>query len=139
MDGPLRRLAFHGAMPRTTTPPDVAPAASAHLLLLPGVGEHAPRVVPVVADVTHIGRGRDRTVRIDDHTVSRRHATLVRTPEGLRIVDERSLNGVLVNGRRVLELPLRDGDVVHLGRVALVVAAAGVGAAGATTERGGAR
>jgi pSer/pThr/pTyr-binding forkhead associated (FHA) protein len=55
-------------------------------------------------------------LRLADAGVSRRHATLLRTPAGLRIVDAGSLSGVHVSGTRVLEQPLRDGDVVHLGR-----------------------
>jgi pSer/pThr/pTyr-binding forkhead associated (FHA) protein len=69
--------------------------------------------------VTHIGRGMSNAVRLDDHTVSARHAIIVARPTGLRILDDRSTNGTIVNGRRVDEAELQDGDVVVLGRVVL--------------------
>ena len=70
-------------------------------------------------DVTHIGRGMSADVRLDDHTVSARHAIIVARAAGLRILDDRSTNGTVVNGRRVDEAELCDGDVVVLGRVVL--------------------
>jgi pSer/pThr/pTyr-binding forkhead associated (FHA) protein len=71
------------------------------------------------ADVTHVGRGITADVRLDDHTVSARHAILVVRTEKLRLLDDRSTNGTFVNGRRVDEAELHDGDVVVLGRVVL--------------------
>jgi hypothetical protein len=70
-------------------------------------------------EVTHLGRGLDADVRLDDHTVSARHAIIVSRRGGLRILDDRSTNGTIVNGRRVDEAELHDGDVVVLGRVVL--------------------
>jgi pSer/pThr/pTyr-binding forkhead associated (FHA) protein len=69
--------------------------------------------------VTHVGRGIVADVRLDDHTVSARHAIVVARPGGVRILDDRSTNGTVVNGRRVDEAELHDGDVVVLGRVVL--------------------
>lgn len=71
------------------------------------------------ADVTHVGRGLSNDVRLDDHTVSARHAIIVARTTGLRIMDDRSTNGTIVNGRRVEGAELHDGDVVVLGRVVL--------------------
>jgi pSer/pThr/pTyr-binding forkhead associated (FHA) protein len=73
----------------------------------------------LTADVTHVGRGMTADVRLDDHTVSARHAIVVVRAERLRILDDRSTNGTLVNGRRVDEAELHDGDVLVLGRVVL--------------------
>ena len=70
-------------------------------------------------DVTHVGRGVTADVRLDDHTVSARHAIVVLRADRLRILDDRSTNGTVVNGRRVDEAELHDGDVVVLGRVVL--------------------
>jgi pSer/pThr/pTyr-binding forkhead associated (FHA) protein len=70
-------------------------------------------------EVTHIGRGVRADVRLDDHTVSALHAIVVARAAGLRILDDRSTNGTVVNGRRVDEAELCDGDVVVLGRVVL--------------------
>jgi predicted component of type VI protein secretion system len=79
-------------------------------------GSHA---FALTADVTHVGRGITADVRLDDHTVSARHAIVVARADRLRILDDRSTNGTVVNGRRVDEAVLRDGDVVVLGRVVL--------------------
>ena len=74
---------------------------------------------PLTSDVTHVGRGLTADVRLDDHTVSARHAIVVLRADRLRILDDRSTNGTVVNGRRVDEAELHDGDVVVLGRVVL--------------------
>jgi predicted RNA-binding Zn-ribbon protein involved in translation (DUF1610 family) len=81
---------------------------------------------PVIVDLptgwTRIGRSTAADVRLDDATVSRRHALIVRTPEGeLRALDDRSLNGLFVNGERVEWTPLRDGDELEIGRYRLYV------------------
>jgi len=66
-----------------------------------------------------IGRGLAADLRVDDSSVSRRHAILVPRASGARILDDRSSNGTYVNGRRVQQAELRNGDVIVLGRVVL--------------------
>jgi hypothetical protein len=73
-------------------------------------------VVPLTREWTRIGRGLAADVRFDDPTVSRRHALIVRGADGLRVLDDRSLNGVFVNGQRVEWSPLAHGDVIRVGR-----------------------
>ena len=69
---------------------------------------------------TRIGRSRAADVQLDDATVSRRHALVVLTETGeLRALDDRSLNGLFVNGERVEWAPLRDGDELEIGRYRL--------------------
>ena len=70
-------------------------------------------------EVMHIGRGLAAGLRLDDASVSRRHAILVPRPSGARILDDRSANGTFVNGRRVQQAELQGGDVIVLGRVVL--------------------
>lgn len=65
---------------------------------------------------TRIGRSLAADVRFDDPTVSRRHALVVRQPDGVRVLDDRSLNGVFVNGERIEWRALRDGDELVVGR-----------------------
>jgi pSer/pThr/pTyr-binding forkhead associated (FHA) protein len=76
-------------------------------------------LIPLGRDVTHIGRGLAADLHLDEDSVSRRHAILVRRHWGSRILDDRSSNGTFVNGRRVTQADLRDGDVLVLGRVVL--------------------
>jgi pSer/pThr/pTyr-binding forkhead associated (FHA) protein len=71
---------------------------------------------------TRIGRSGRADLRLDDATVSRRHALIVLTAEGeLRALDDRSLNGLFVNGERVEWSPLRDDDELEIGRYRLYV------------------
>ena len=58
-------------------------------------------------------------MRFDDPTVSRRHALIVRQPDGVRVLDDRSLNGVFVNGERIEGRLLADGDEIIVGRYRL--------------------
>ncbi len=71
---------------------------------------------PLEREWTRIGRSLAADVRFDDPTVSRRHALIVRQPDGLRVLDDRSLNGVFVNGERVEWSTLTDADEVVIGR-----------------------
>lgn len=73
-------------------------------------------VVPVQREWTRIGRSLAADVRFDDATVSRRHALIVHQADGTRVLDDRSLNGVYVNGRRVEWSALADGDQIVVGR-----------------------
>lgn len=77
------------------------------------------RLIPLSLGIVSIGRGFSIDVRLDDESVSRRHALLAVRAHGARILDDRSANGTYVNGRRVTEAELTDGDVIVLGRVVL--------------------
>jgi ribosomal protein S27AE len=69
---------------------------------------------------TRIGRSIAADVRLDDPSVSRRHALIVSEPgESLRVLDDRSLNGVFVNGDLVEWGKLADGDELAIGRYRL--------------------
>ena len=71
---------------------------------------------------SRIGRSRSADIRLDDPTVSRRHAVVVQTPEGeLRVLDDRSLNGIQVNDEQVDWSPINDGDAIQVGRYTLHV------------------
>jgi pSer/pThr/pTyr-binding forkhead associated (FHA) protein len=81
-----------------------------------------PIVVGLTREWTRVGRSLAADVRFDDPTVSRRHALFVRQPDGVRALDDRSLNGVFVNGERVEWRILRDGDEIVVGRYRLYFA-----------------
>jgi predicted RNA-binding Zn-ribbon protein involved in translation (DUF1610 family) len=78
------------------------------------------RVLALTREWTRIGRSLAADVRFDDPTVSRRHALIVRQPDGVRVLDDRSLNGVFVNGTRVEGRALSDGDEIVVGRYHLM-------------------
>ena len=79
----------------------------------------ALQTVALSREWTRIGRSLAADLRFDDPTVSRRHALIVRHPDGVRVLDDRSLNGVFVNGARVEGKVLRDGDEIIVGRYRL--------------------
>jgi hypothetical protein len=97
------------------------------------------RVFALHSQWTRIGRSLAADVRFDDPTVSRRHALIVRGPDGVRVLDDRSLNGVFVNGERVEWSTLQDGDEVLVGchslRYVEVVAEGGAPTSGADRRR----
>ena len=77
-------------------------------------GRHV--VIALSREWTRIGRSMAADLRFDDATVSRRHALVVNQAEGVRVLDDRSLNGIYVNGQRVEWSPLTDGDELSIGR-----------------------
>ena len=92
----------------------------------PDAGEHLAYedggrivTVPLTKEWTRVGRSLAADIRFDDPTVSRRHALIVRQPDGVRVLDDRSLNGVFVNGERVDWRGLCDGDEILVGRYRL--------------------
>jgi hypothetical protein len=66
-----------------------------------------------------IGRTPDAAIFLDDVTVSRNHALLVRRREGLYIDDLGSLNGTYVNRKRIDSHRLEDGDELQVGKYKL--------------------
>jgi|SRR5439155_12027094 len=76
-------------------------------------------VIPLREEWTRLGRSLAAHIRLDDPTVSRRHAILHRGEGGARVLDDRSLNGVFVNGDRSDWHELSDGDEITIGRFRL--------------------
>ncbi len=68
---------------------------------------------------TVIGRAPECEIFLDDVTVSRRHAELVREAETFSIRDLGSLNGTYVNRRRIESAVLEDDDEVQIGKYRL--------------------
>jgi DNA-directed RNA polymerase subunit RPC12/RpoP len=87
------------------------------------------KAVALTREWTRIGRSLAADVRFDDPTVSRRHALVVRQADGVRVLDDRSLNGVFVNGERVEWRALHDGDEILVGRYRLTFVSVPVEAA----------
>jgi FHA domain/Zinc-ribbon containing domain len=113
------------ALPATTSAPDWLSVARA-LLTEPGrylaaCDENGEiRVFPIAQGWTRIGRSATADIRLDDPSVSRRHALIVsEQPDSLRVLDDRSLNGVFLNGETVDWGRLSDGDELAIGRFRL--------------------
>ena len=96
---------------------------------LPGTGrflvgrsEDTVRVFQIEEGWTRIGRSVAADIRLDHPSVSRRHALIISEPDTmLRVLDDRSLNGVLVNGEEIEWGKLEDGDELQIGRYQLFV------------------
>ena len=87
---------------------DAVPAAGRYLQ----VGSH---LVPVLGPLTRLGRSLHADIEVDDPTVSRRHALIVRQDGETVLLNDGSLNGTWHNGERVERAILRDGDTIDLG------------------------
>jgi hypothetical protein len=83
--------------------------------------EETIRIFPIEYGWTRIGRSAVADIRLDDPSVSRRHALVVseQPRSSLRVLDDRSLNGVQVNGELVEWSRLADGDELAIGRYRL--------------------
>ena len=110
----LPRVTFRDR--RAAVPASDSPDPGRYLVL--DDGDEA-LLFPLQDGTTHLGRGFAADFQLDDQSVSRRHAIVHVRSGGARILDDRSANGTFVNGRRVTEAELADGDVVVLGRVVL--------------------
>ena len=70
-------------------------------------------------EATTVGRSPDCDVFLDDVTVSRRHAQVLRRERQFFIEDAGSLNGTFLNRRRIESAPLDDGDELQIGKYKL--------------------
>lgn len=115
------------ALPRPSDPPSwlrearrAPPGRGRRLALRTERGEIV--VHAIERGWTRIGRSATADLRLDDPSVSRRHALIVAEPgKRLRVLDDRSLNGVLINGEPVEWAALKDGDELAIGRYKLYV------------------
>ena len=67
-----------------------------------------------------IGRSRSADIKLDDDSISRKHVRLQLSGERVVIEDLKSSNGTLVNGERVSEAPLADGDKIRVGETTIL-------------------
>ena len=77
-------------------------------------------VFALAEDEVSIGREPANRIRVDDHSVSRRHCLIKREDDSFRVVDLESYNGTFVNGVPVGEQPLKHGDQIAVGRVLFI-------------------
>ena len=73
--------------------------------------------VSITDEEITIGRGKDNHVSLSDNTVSRHHASILKTGEGYLLTDFGSFNGTLVNDEPVQSIILKDGDRIKIGHV----------------------
>ena len=71
----------------------------------------------LVEETYTIGRSPENSIRLDDGSVSSRHAEIVLVAENCYLKDLGSTNGTVVNGQSVKEAQLRAGDKIRFGKV----------------------
>ena len=83
-------------------------------------GPQAGIALTIDDDVTRLGRATDCEISLDDITVSRWHAEILRDGDDYRVRDAGSLNGTYVNNKRVDESALHQGDELQVGKFRMV-------------------
>ncbi len=73
------------------------------------------QVIVLGMGTTSVGRSPDNDIHVTEDRVSRKHAQITFGPGGYAIYDLNSENGTYVNGSRVREHFLSDGDIVMVG------------------------
>src|SRR5437764_3328887 len=77
------------------------------------------KTFPMRQDRFVIGRSDHCDLSIADSSVSGRHAEILRTNGDIKIRDVGSANGIYLNGERIEEAELFDGDVLRLGQTSI--------------------
>jgi pSer/pThr/pTyr-binding forkhead associated (FHA) protein len=94
-------------------------AAQSGALVVRSGGGRVGQSFPLTGEKMTIGRSPEAGVFLDDVTVSREHATLVRRGGDWFLDDSGSLNGTYVNRQRVDSHRLADGDELQIGKFKL--------------------
>lgn len=90
-------------------------------LLEVGRGPHVGTAYALPPGTTSLGRDRSCDISLDDPTVSRRHAEILRTSANVAVRDAGSLNGTYVNGEPCTEATtLNNGDEIWIGKFRLI-------------------
>ena len=95
-------------------------AAESGALVIRSGGGRVGQSFPLHGERMTIGRSPDTEIFLDDVTVSRDHAVLVRRSDAWYLDDSGSLNGTYVNRERVEAATLSNGDEVQIGKFRLV-------------------
>ena len=88
-------------------------------LLVRAGGGREGEVIALTTDVLTIGRSPHSDIFLDDVTVSRHHARVIRDESGFLLEDLNSLNGTYINRRRIERHRLANGDELQIGKYKL--------------------
>jgi hypothetical protein len=111
-----------GATARTAVPAETPPVKTTVLLTAAVLTSDAAagRNEFLLGPLNEIGRAEENQIQIASSNLSRKHAVIRAVPGGFSITDLGSQNGTYVNGERVTEKRLADGDTIELGSVRFV-------------------
>lgn len=111
---------------QTFSPDDVGELASVAVdelegpaLVVRSGGGRAGESFSLYRERTRIGRSPECEVFLDDVTVSRNHAVVVKRDGAFSVDDQGSLNGTFVNRHRIDSSPLENGDELQIGKYRL--------------------
>jgi FHA domain len=118
-------LSASGELSFVDVPPATDVSEDEHTLVSPDAvllseADNGQAVNFALAASTYIGRAEDNQLRILDPGISRRHVLITATPAGYTIRDLKSQNGTYVNGQRINETALADGDRITIGEMHLI-------------------
>ena len=117
-DGPVLRFELTAPEQRSPVPGPVHGFDSQPMdtTFMPGVLRDPTSRVRIASKVMKIGRRPDNDIVVPDLGVSKQHAELRTSPTGrFQIIDLGSHNGTFVNGTRVNQAELKDGDIIAIG------------------------
>jgi ABC transport system ATP-binding/permease protein len=117
-DGPVLRFELAAPEPRPPAPGPVHGFDSQPMdtTFMPGVLRDPTSKVRIASKVMKIGRRPDNDIVVSDLGVSKQHAELRTSATGrFQIIDLGSHNGTFVNGTRVNQAELKDGDIIAIG------------------------
>lgn len=117
-------LRTQGMDPLDSMPTEPAPTshepAEVDAWLVVSDGHRRGTRFPLAGELVTAGRHPDSDIFLDDITVSRRHVEIKRAGTVRNVRDVGSLNGTYLNGERIEEAVLSDGDEVQIGKFKLV-------------------
>ncbi len=116
---PRRRVPIPRAPGQPPGPPPTAERSAPRLVFYVSPPEEAPYELAVQRHVLKLGKLETSHIRLVDEAVSRMHAVIEATDEGVSIIDLGSAKGTLVNGARVNRSELAAGDVLQLAGTTL--------------------
>lgn len=97
-------------------PPGEPVVVQSHVLVVDGPNTR----YPLHDGHNVVGRGQEAQVRLPDTGVSRRHVDVTVVGPIATAHDLGSTNGTIINGQRIAQHPLNDGDVIRIGHSVLV-------------------
>lgn len=72
-------------------------------------------------DEITIGRKKNNNIHIDNLQVSNKHARIVKHASNYFIEDLKSTNGTFLNNKKIIKEPLREKDIITIGKHTLVI------------------
>lgn len=106
----------------------------ANLILIDPEGNE--QTLPLQGGTTRIGRDAENTIALDDPSVSTFHCEIIANEAGFTLKDLGSTNGSRVNGERITQSAITDGDLLRFGNVKARFAGDGVVAGAALADAG---